>query len=156
MKECRKWQKVLLGDLPSIAFEVKNLLTVPSVLILSGEMGVGKTTFTSSFYKVLNQCDLPTITSPTYSMIEEYGSLVHADFYRVKDKEEIYYLEIPLYLEHCDYFVAEWGENFLSTWSKEIPDSFTFYQLDIEHYSNSDADKADYRNYQLQKLALMS
>ena len=61
------------------------------VILLTGEMGAGKTTFTShlvrSFDKSLNP------NSPTFNLMNEYKtsefSIFHFDLYRLKSSEEV-------------------------------------------------------------------
>ena len=61
------------------------------VILLTGEMGAGKTTFTShlvrSFDKSLNP------NSPTFNLMNEYRtsefSIFHFDLYRLKSSEEV-------------------------------------------------------------------
>ena len=100
-----------------IAKEIENCLCVGDVLVLSGDLGAGKTTFTKCLAKCLGVKE--EITSPTFTFVNEYFSgkypLYHFDMYRVEDEEEA--LEIGV----LDYFKArdkqqglciiEWAEN---------------------------------------------
>ena len=56
------------------------------MVVLAGEMGAGKTTFTQFFGRALGATDL--ITSPTFNLLRNYGSgrmaLHHADLYRLE------------------------------------------------------------------------
>ena len=100
-------------------------------------MGVGKTTFTKAFS--LSEVDDPsTIQSPTYSIINETGPIVHADFYRLKDSSEIIHLELSLYLEDKEYFLVEWGKAHLDELRKHIDDEFFFYEVIISANINKD------------------
>ena len=49
MKEIRIWKKVLEQDLEYIVSEIKELIEKPAVMILSGAVGAGKTTFVQGF-----------------------------------------------------------------------------------------------------------
>lgn len=137
MKLLREWKKVFESDLESILIELKDSIELPAVIILSGEMGVGKTTFTKAFS--LSEVDDPsTIQSPTYSIINETGPIVHADFYRLKDSSEIIHLELSLYLEDKEYFLVEWGKAHLDELRKHIDDEFFFYEVIISANINKD------------------
>lgn len=129
----RAWRKVYEQDLPNIIHELEESVELPAVIILTGEMGVGKTTFSKNFIKVI-QPDLPgsMVNSPTYSVVNELGDVVHADFYRLKAPEEVVHLELPLYLEDKDFFLVEWGKDYLRELHREVPENFTFYELVIE------------------------
>lgn len=151
MKEVRNWKKVLENDLEYIVSEIKEVLDKPAVIILSGPVGAGKTTFTKRFVGENSK----NIQSPTYSLINEVGDVAHADFYRLKDPEEIIHLEIPLYLEDKDYFLIEWGRPYLKEIQREIGEEYSFYELDIE--VNELAQKQDVesktRNYFLRDIS---
>lgn len=152
MKEINCWKKVFESDLPSVSYEIKEFLDLPAVVILSGDMGTGKTTFTKAFTESANEDykDSP-ITSPTYSVVNEIGDLVHADFYRLEEEEEVIHLELSLYMEDKKYFLVEWGTKFLPRIQKELGDEFSYYDLKIE--MNSENEKSmTYRNYFLSSL----
>ena len=62
----------------------------PMVILLTGEMGAGKTTFTSHLVAALGSQD---VHSPTFTLINEYplsqGSVFHFDLYRLQEEEEL-------------------------------------------------------------------
>src|SRR6478609_1911877 len=101
-KLVREWKKVYRSDLPYIVYELKDLAKVPAMIILEGDLGAGKTTFTQFF------AGEKETLSPTYSILSESKNLVHADFYRIEKNEEVLQLEVPLYLEDKQYFFVEW------------------------------------------------
>lgn len=140
MSVVRTWKKVLESDLANIALEMKEVIEPPSVIILDGPVGAGKTTFTKIFL------DRKGTASPTYSIINEVDNLLHADLYRIEKKEELIHLEIPMYLEEKDYFLIEWGMPYLHQLQRIIGDEFKYYQLKIEINENNS------RNFLLTKL----
>ncbi|NOT80743.1 MAG: tRNA (adenosine(37)-N6)-threonylcarbamoyltransferase complex ATPase subunit type 1 TsaE [Bacteriovoracaceae bacterium] len=140
MSIIRAWKKVLVSDLGNIAIEMKEVIQPPSVIILDGPVGAGKTTFAKIFL------DKKQSNSPTYSIINEVDNLLHADLYRIEKKEELLFLEIPMYLEEKDYFLIEWGMPYLHELQRIIGDEFKFYQLNIEINENQS------RNFILKKL----
>ncbi|MEA9356482.1 tRNA (adenosine(37)-N6)-threonylcarbamoyltransferase complex ATPase subunit type 1 TsaE [Bacteriovorax sp. PP10] len=140
MSVVRTWKKVLESDLANIALEMKEVIEPPSVIILDGPVGAGKTTFTKIFL------DRKGTASPTYSIINEVDNLLHADLYRIEKKEELIHLEIPMYLEEKDYFLIEWGMPYLHQLQRIIGDEFKYYQLKIEINENNS------RNFLLTKI----
>ena len=140
MSLVRAWKKVLQSDLANIANEMKEVIEPPSVIILDGVVGAGKTTFTKIFL------DKKDTNSPTYSIINEVDNLLHADLYRIEKKEELIHLEIPMYLEEKDYFLIEWGMPYLHQLQRIIGDEFKYYQLKIEINENQS------RNFLLSKI----
>lgn len=130
MNLVRAWKKVFESDLANIASEMKEVVQPPSVIILSGPVGAGKTTFIKTFI------DKKDATSPTYSLINEVENILHADFYRIEKKEELVHLEIPMYLEEKDYFLIEWGMPYVNELKRIIGDEFRYYELKIEVNEN--------------------
>ena len=68
--------------------KVAEQLTLPAVLELVGDVGVGKTTFTRGLAKGLKISE--EISSPSFTISKRYalpsgGELVHYDFYRLDD-----------------------------------------------------------------------
>jgi tRNA threonylcarbamoyladenosine biosynthesis protein TsaE len=150
-KSLREWKKVFETDLGYISFELKDTITKPALIILEGAMGAGKTTFAKSFI------DDGETMSPSYSVISESKNTLHGDFYRIEDKEEIIHLELPLYMESKQFFLAEWGLQYISTLEKELPEEFNYYLLEIsvnENIHEENTNKAVFsRNFSLFELS---
>ena len=146
-KLIRDWKKVFRSDLSYIVYEMKDLVKVPAMIILEGDLGAGKTTFTQFF---VGETD---ILSPTYSILSETKNIVHADLYRVEKQDEILQLEIPLYIEDKQYFFVEWGLKFSKRLMRELPESWTPYLLEIKMNSTSvESEEGFSRNYSLYSL----
>ncbi len=143
----REWKKTLESDLESIIYELKDFIDTPAIVILSGDVGVGKTTFTKAFVKHVIGDKLAF--SPTYSIVNELGDLVHADFYRLKDSEEIIHLELSMYLEDKEYFLVEWGKPYLKEILAEASDDFKVYELEFEMNDTKDGEEVPTRNLKL-------
>jgi tRNA threonylcarbamoyladenosine biosynthesis protein TsaE len=144
----REWKKVFLSDLPYIVYELKDLIKVPALIILEGDLGAGKTTFTQNF------CGEKDLLSPTYSILSESKNILHADFYRIEKNEDIIQLELSLYLENKQYFFVEWGLKFARRIAREIPEEFSPYLLEITiNESVSDSHEGLSRNFSLYLLS---
>lgn len=87
-------------------------LRAGDLLILTGNLGAGKTTFTQSLGKALDVAG--RITSPTFVIAREHPSrsggpaLVHVDAYRLADGEELEDLDLDSELDES-ITVVEWG-----------------------------------------------
>ena len=143
MKEIGCWKKAFESDLDYISLELRDLIETPACIILNGPVGAGKTTLVQYFSKSLNKKeinlsevvpdkDIPEMTSPTYSIVNEQGQIAHADFYRLEKPEEIIHLELSLYAENKRYFFIEWGVDYLKFLYEEFGDEFAYYELRIE------------------------
>jgi tRNA threonylcarbamoyladenosine biosynthesis protein TsaE len=95
------------------AAEYATSLQSGTVLILSGVMGAGKTTFVRGLARGLGAT--VAVSSPTYTYIHEYptpkGTLVHIDAYRLEDPNRLFAMGLEEYLETAFVVVIEWGEG---------------------------------------------
>lgn len=129
MKFIKKWTDIFEGDLEKFSEELKNIIPVPAVIVLSGPVGAGKTTFTKFF---IGDDQEEEVCSPTYSVINENGNCAHADFYRLKSSEEVVHLELELYLEDKEYFLVEWGKPYIKEIYRNLDDDWEIYELVFE------------------------
>lgn len=89
-------------------------LQANSIITLSGELGVGKTTLVSYLLKeLINKKE--NFTSPTFNIVHEYYSskrdckIFHMDLYRIKSQMELY--EIGLHdILNSGIVLMEWPE----------------------------------------------
>ena len=88
------------------------LLVPGSIVLLSGELGTGKTTLTKGIAKGLG-LTVP-VTSPTFTIVQEYEGgrlpLYHIDTYRLGDPAELLEIGIEEYLNSAGVTVIEWPE----------------------------------------------
>ena len=90
------------------AYELAKKIKAPKIIVLSGDLGAGKTTFTKGFAKGLGINEI--ITSPTFTLLNE--KMYHFDMYRLSSKEEAYELGFEDYFNKNDGIVlVEWAEN---------------------------------------------
>lgn len=96
-----------------IAAEFAKTLQPGDVVLLYGEMGVGKTVFTNGLCRALCACDYAT--SPTFTVVNEYDGgdfpVYHFDMYRIEDEDELYELGFDEYLNSGGICIIEWPEN---------------------------------------------
>lgn len=124
-KTVREWKKVFLNDLEYLSNEIKELLVSPAIMVLSGDLGAGKTTFCRHFFPDKE------LSSPTYSVITEADNVLHADLYRLKSEEEIIPLELELCSEGKTYLFFEWGKKYLRNIFNELGPNFNYYELTL-------------------------
>ena len=82
-------------------------------IAMRGEMGVGKTAFTSGFASYFG---ITGVKSPTYAVMNQYGrgarvKIYHFDMYRIKDEDDLYSIGYDDYVEADGYAIVEWSEN---------------------------------------------
>lgn len=91
---------------------LSELARAGDVVLLSGDLGAGKTTFTQGFGRGLGVDE--RITSPTFTLAREYrGRLMlhHLDVYRLEQLVEVLDLGLPELLDSGGVVVVEWGDS---------------------------------------------
>lgn len=92
-----------------IAFEFAKTLKKGDTVLLSGDLGAGKTEFTKGICKFFN---ITNVTSPTYAYLNVYGDFIyHFDFYRLSSEEDAEMLGLADYFSGDNISIVEWGEN---------------------------------------------
>jgi tRNA threonylcarbamoyladenosine biosynthesis protein TsaE len=84
------------------------------ILALSGELGSGKTCFTGGLARGLGVSESYQITSPTFTLINEYPGrckLYHFDIYRLRGYSELEDLGYEEYFSGKGVVVIEWAEK---------------------------------------------
>ena len=103
------------------------------VWLLHGEMGSGKTTLVKHLVKELGIERL--VTSPTFSIVNEYGqdgksSVYHFDLYRIKNEAEALDLGFEEYLASGNLCLIEWPEK-VNTLLRD-----QFFEVKIQYYDS--------------------
>ena len=103
-----------LADLRALAAEVAAATGPGDLLVLTGPLGAGKTTFVQQLAAALGS--EAAVTSPTYTLVHEYptpqGTLVHVDLYRLAP-ERVGDLGLDDYLDRARLVAVEWGQPLL-------------------------------------------
>ena len=104
--------KFELNQLKKTSLELKKNIN-HNVVLICGEMGVGKTTLIKEFLSLLDVVD--NVSSPTFSIINEYSTnkdetIYHIDLYRIEDISELDNIGFFEYLESGKTCLIEWGE----------------------------------------------
>ena len=94
------------------------LLPAPRMVVLRGDLGMGKTTLVKGMAAALG-ADSKEVTSPTFTLVHEYKGrktrLIHLDLYRLEEEQEIEGIGLWEMAEAADALVlVEWGDRFAS------------------------------------------
>ncbi len=120
-----------LQETKELAYLLASLAKEKDVIVLTGDLGTGKTAFTQSFAEKLGITQ--RIKSPTYTIIREYQSgrlpLYHMDVYRLNGDTES--LGLEEYFEGDGICMIEWGnlieaelpQDHLEIILEKLPDS---------------------------------
>ena len=93
------------------ASDFASKLNNSSIIVLSGDLGSGKTKFTEGVLKYFGLEN--EISSPTFTIVNEYDAnnqkIYHFDLYRLSDVDEFYAIGGEEYLQ-SGICIFEWGE----------------------------------------------
>ncbi|MDH2902863.1 MAG: tRNA (adenosine(37)-N6)-threonylcarbamoyltransferase complex ATPase subunit type 1 TsaE [Actinomycetota bacterium] len=96
------------------------------VVLLTGGLGAGKTTFVKGVARGLGVVE--RVTSPTFTMVHQHvahndrgiATLHHADVYRVESVAEVRDLDLGELVEEAGVVLIEWGELAAAVFGREV------------------------------------
>ena len=95
----------------NLARKIASKLNIGDIIVLSGELGSGKTKFTEGFLSYFGLEN--EISSPTFTIVNEYKNnkitIFHFDVYRLEDIDEFYAIGGDEYF-NSGICIIEWGE----------------------------------------------
>lgn len=99
-------------DTLNLGKKIGAVLEPGDILLLEGDLGAGKTTFTQGLAEGLGVDEF--VNSPTFVIINEYFSghlpLYHMDLYRLEDESQLYDLGVEEYFFGNGVCVVEWPD----------------------------------------------
>lgn len=121
------------SELNELAKKIADYVTENTVIVLNGDLGTGKTTFSKIFAKQLGV--KKNVKSPTFNYVSEYLEgripLYHFDVYRLDNPADIYDLGYEDYLESGAILLIEWG----SIIKAELPEEYI--ELTLHHFDEN-------------------
>lgn len=101
--------------------EIAARLKPPSLVLLFGELGTGKTTLTKGIASGLGAANEEEVTSPTFTLVHKYpgrhdhrsanAAVYHVDLYRVGDFRDLETLGLEDVLSENAIVIVEWPEK---------------------------------------------
>jgi tRNA threonylcarbamoyladenosine biosynthesis protein TsaE len=82
------------------------------VVLLIGNLGAGKTTLAKGIISGLGAASPDEVSSPTFTLIHEFGRVYHVDLYRLDRAEEVATLGLEEIFDRDAIVLIEWGERF--------------------------------------------
>ena len=96
------------------AFSLGRSLTQTKVFFLEGNLGTGKTVFAKGLICGLGQADPDDVTSPSYTLVNEYSlrfKVFHVDLYRLDTVQELRTLDLEEIFSESAVILVEWAEK---------------------------------------------
>jgi tRNA threonylcarbamoyladenosine biosynthesis protein TsaE len=91
-------------------------LIPPKLVVLTGELGAGKTTLIKGIAEGFHAARQDDVTSPTFTLVHEYrgpeANVYHVDLYRVDTERELETLGLDDLRDEHSVMLIEWGEKF--------------------------------------------
>jgi tRNA threonylcarbamoyladenosine biosynthesis protein TsaE len=90
-------------------------LKPPVLVLLSGDLGSGKTTLTKGIVSGLGAANEEEVTSPTFTLVHVYGNakkVYHADLYRIESFHDFETLGLEDLFDQPGVVILEWSERF--------------------------------------------
>ena len=101
------------------------------VILLTGDLGAGKTQFVQGLAEALGVTD--AVVSPTFNIVLTYDGarlpLNHFDWYRLDDAEDLEDIGFYEYVESDGVTCIEWGDRF----PDKLPDEYVEISLRVVH-----------------------
>jgi tRNA threonylcarbamoyladenosine biosynthesis protein TsaE len=91
--------------------ELTAALKPPALILLSGDLGAGKTTMTKGIASGLGAADEEEVTSPTFTLVHKYNRGVrvyHVDLYRIGDFHDLETLGLEDIFAERAIVIVEW------------------------------------------------
>jgi tRNA threonylcarbamoyladenosine biosynthesis protein TsaE len=95
--------------------EIAEKLRPPTLLLLSGDLGSGKTTLTKGIISGLGAAKEEEVTSPTFTLVHVFHNhckVYHVDLYRVENFQGLESLGLEDALSEKAIIIIEWSERF--------------------------------------------
>lgn len=105
-------------------------LKAPLLVLLTGELGSGKTTLTKGIVAGLGVADEDEVTSPTFTLVHVYGEetkVYHGDLYRIESFHDFETLGLEDVFAAPAVVILEWSEKF------PLESPWPFVRLRLEH-----------------------
>jgi len=112
--------------------EIGRQLKPPVLILLSGELGAGKTTLTKGIVSGTGAAPEDEVTSPTFTLVHKYGRetpVYHVDLYRVGGLHDLETLGLEDLFSERAVVIVEWSEKF------SVRTDWPVMHIHLEHVS---------------------
>ena len=112
-----RWPLATRRETLRLARSMARCLSSGDLVILSGELGAGKTFLVRGICRALGLPERIRVTSPTFTLVHEFETrppLLHADLYRLERASDVRQLGLVSRRDEGWALLVEWGEPFIA------------------------------------------
>jgi tRNA threonylcarbamoyladenosine biosynthesis protein TsaE len=94
--------------------EIGKRLKAPVLILLSGDLGAGKTTLAKGLVSGLGAAEEDEVTSPTFTLVHKYergARVYHVDLYRIESVRDFETLGLEEIFDEPAVVIIEWAEK---------------------------------------------
>ena len=109
-------------------------LQPPALVLLSGDLGAGKTTLTKGIASGLHAAKEEDVTSPTFTLVHRYegeARVYHVDLYRIGDAHDFETLGLEDVFSENAIVLVEWPERMA------VRTEWPIMRIHLEHVDES-------------------
>jgi tRNA threonylcarbamoyladenosine biosynthesis protein TsaE len=110
----REWTTHSSDETIQLGREIGRNLRAPALILLSGDLGAGKTTFTKGIASGMGAAAEDEVTSPTFTLVHKYGGrspVYHVDLYRIADSHDLETLGLEDIFNEAAVVIVEWPDK---------------------------------------------
>lgn len=129
----REWTTHSSEETIQLGREIGRALTPPTLILLSGELGAGKTTLTKGITSGMGAAREDEVTSPTFTLVHKYDGksrVYHVDLYRISDSHDLETLGLEDVFNEKAVMIVEWPEKL------SIRTDWPVIRIQLEHVSD--------------------
>lgn len=112
-----QWPLATRRETLRLAKSMARCLASGDLVILTGELGAGKTFLVRGICRALGLSERIRVTSPTFTLVHEFETrppLLHADLYRLDRASDVRQLGLVSRRDDGWALLVEWGEPFIA------------------------------------------
>ena len=129
----REWTTHSSEETIQLGREIGRKLNAPTLILLSGDLGAGKTTLTKGITSGAGAAREDEVTSPTFTLVHKYDGrscVYHVDLYRIADAHDLETLGLEDVFTEKALMIVEWPEKL------SIRTDWRVIRIQLEHVSD--------------------
>jgi tRNA threonylcarbamoyladenosine biosynthesis protein TsaE len=115
--------------------EIGERLKPPVLILLSGDLGAGKTTLTKGVSSGLGAAQEDEVTSPTFTLVHKYERgprVYHIDLYRIQSAQDFDTLGLEEMFDESAVVIIEWADKL------NLRTDWPVLRIKLEHVSDDE------------------